>query len=91
MAVSIASGGTAGDVGWLFFVPDGSHWRLARSGSGYKLGLFRASSDLDVVQPIYRKNDPNCCPTGGFDHIRYRWDGKHLVVAKTWHTKTFRG
>jgi hypothetical protein len=90
MAVSIASGGTAGDVGWLFFVPAGSHWRLAGSGSGYKLGLFRSNSDLDVVQPVYRKNDPNCCPTGGFDRTRYRWDGKRLVVAKTWHTKTFR-
>ena len=34
MAVSLFSGGTAGDVGWLFFVPDGARCRLARSGSG---------------------------------------------------------
>jgi len=90
MAVSLFSGGTAGDVGWLFFVPDGAGWRLARSGSGYKLGLFRSGSGLLEVQPVYRKNDSNCCPTGGFDRTLYRWRGGRLVVARSWHTKTFR-
>ena len=89
MAVTLASGGTAGDVGWLFFVPDGPRWRLAGSGTGYKLGLRRSGSGLLDVQPVYRKNDPNCCPTGGFDRTLYRWNGSRLVVARSWHTKTF--
>jgi hypothetical protein len=90
MALSLFSGGTAGDVGWLVFVPDGARWRLAASGSGYKLGLRRLGSGLEVVQPVYRKKDPNCCPSGGFDRALYRWNGRRLVVARTWHTKTFR-
>jgi hypothetical protein len=45
-------------------------WRVALARSGYKLGLFRLGGDLAGSQPIYRKNDPNCCPTGGFDHTR---------------------
>jgi hypothetical protein len=90
MLVSLASGGTAGDVGWLLFLPNGSRWRLAGSGSGYKLGLLRAGSAFQVVQPVYRDKDPNCCPTGGFDRTLYRWDGTRLVVARTWHTRSLR-
>ena len=89
MAVSVVSGGTAGDVGWLFFVPNGARWRVAGSGTGYKLGLFRSGAKLEIVQPVYRANDPNCCPTGGFDRTLYRWNGSRLVVARAWHTKTF--
>jgi hypothetical protein len=89
MAVSVFSGGTAGDVGWLLFVPDGARWRLAGKGTGYKLGLNRVGSRIEVVQPVYRAKDPNCCPSGGFDRTQYRWDGRRLVVARSWHTKTF--
>jgi hypothetical protein len=90
MAVSVASGGSAGDVGWLLFRPKGGRWRLAGSGTGYQLEIFRSNSDLEVVQPVFRAKDPNCCPTGGFDWALYRWNGKRLVVAKTWHAKRFR-
>jgi hypothetical protein len=90
MAVGLASGGTAGDVGWLVFVPSGHAWRLAGSGTGYKLGLRRSGSELLAVQPVYRKDDANCCPSGGFDRTLYRWNGSRLVVARSWHTKTFR-
>ena len=77
---------TAGDVGWLLFAWNGTRWQLVATGSGYKLGLFRSGSDLLAVQPVYRKNDPNCCPTGGFDHTLYRWNGQKLVVDRTFHT-----
>jgi hypothetical protein len=90
MAVSLFSGGTAGDVGWLFFVTHGARWRLVRSGSGYKPGLFRSGSGLLAVQPVYRPRDPNCCPTGGFDRTLYGWRDGSLVAARSWHTKTFR-
>ena len=90
MAVTLFSGGTAGDVGWLLFAWNGTRWQLVATGSGYKLGLFRSGSKLLAVQPVYRTNDPNCCPTGGFDRTLYRWDGSRLVVARSWHTKTFR-
>jgi hypothetical protein len=91
LAVTIASGGTAGDIGFavLRATPTGG-WRVALARSGYKLGLFRLGGDIASSQPIYRKNDPNCCPTGGFDHVRYHWNGKHFAVARSWHTRSFR-
>jgi hypothetical protein len=88
MAVSWFSGGTAGDIGWVFFVAKPQGWKLAGDGTGYKLLLRRDGAELEVVQPVYRRNDPNCCPTGGFDHTLYRWNGTKLVVDRSFHTKT---
>jgi hypothetical protein len=89
MAVSLASGGTAGDVAWIGFAPAGSGWRPVKEEGGYKLGVFRYHEELEVVLPVYRASDPNCCPTGGFDRAFYRFDGKSFVVAELLHTKRF--
>src|SRR4051812_5975133 len=40
MVVTLASGGTAGDVGWLLFAPRDGRWRPAGSGTGYKMGVL---------------------------------------------------
>ena len=90
VAVTIASGGTAGDVGFAVFRSTSSGWQVALARNGYKLGLFRAGNDLVGSQPIYRKNDANCCPTGGFDHLRFHWNGRRFLVARRWHTRSFR-
>ena len=90
LAVTIASGGTAGDVGFAVFRSTSNGWQVALARNGYKLGLFRAGGDLVSSQPIYKQNDPNCCPTGGFDHQRFHWNGKRFVVARSWHTRSFR-
>jgi len=90
MAVTIASGGTAGDIGFVLFRRTPAGWRVALARGGYKLGLFRAGGDIVVSQPVYGKNDPNCCPTGGFDHVRYRWSGTRFTVARAYHTKSYR-
>jgi len=86
LAVSIASGGTAGDTAWLAFVRAGSGWRVVKAAGGYKLGIFRSGKQLEVAQPVYHPRDPNCCPTGGFDRVLYRFDGRALVVTRRWHT-----
>jgi hypothetical protein len=84
------SGGTAGDVGLAVLrATRTGGWRVALARSGYKLGLFRLGGDLVGSQPIYRKNDPNCCPTGGFDHTRYHWNGKGFAVGRSWRTRSF--
>jgi hypothetical protein len=90
LAVTIASGGTAGDIGFVVFRGTRAGWRVALAMGGYKLGISRVGGDLVSSQPVYRKNDPNCCPTGGFDHRRYHWSGVRFVVARSWHTKSFR-
>jgi hypothetical protein len=63
---------------------------VALKGGGYKLALARAGGDLVETQPVYTQNDPNCCPTGGFDHRRFHWNGTKFELARAWHTKTFR-
>jgi hypothetical protein len=89
MAVSLASGGTAGDVAWIGFAPMNGGWHAVKTEGGYKLGLFRSHQQLEVVLPVYKNSDPNCCPTGGFDRAYYTFDGKKLVVTELIHTKTF--
>ena len=89
MAVTIASGGTAGDVGFVVFRRSATDWRVELTRSGYKIGIFRAGTDIVESQPVYRKNDPNCCPSGGFDHVHFHWDRTRFVVARSWHTKSF--
>jgi len=91
MAATVFSGGTAGDVAWAVFRQRAGRWSLALWVLNvYKVGLFRVGSDLVESTPVYRKNDPNCCPTGGFDHRRFHWSGKRFVVAKRWHTTRYR-
>jgi hypothetical protein len=87
MAVTSWSGGTAGDIGWLFFVAKPDGWKLGASAAGYKLYLRQTGKELEVLQPVYRKNDGNCCPTGGLDHTLYRWNGSKLVRDRAFHTK----
>ena len=90
LALTVASGGTAGDVAWLVLVgtPTGSRVALARGG--YKLLLVRRGRDLVETDPVYRNNDPNCCPTGGFDHTRWRWNGHRFAVVRSWHDRSYR-
>ncbi len=90
LAVTIASGGTAGDIGYVVFRRTASGWAVALARSGYKVGLFRVGGDVVSSQPVYRKNDPNCCPTGGFDHLRFHWNGVRFVVARSWHSGSYR-
>jgi hypothetical protein len=90
IAVTVSSGGTAGDIGWIVLVRKGRGWRLAHSEGGYKIGLVRTGGDLVSTQPIYRTDDPNCCPTGGFDHERWHWDGSQFVRIRLWHTNRYR-
>ena len=86
MAVTLFSGGTAGDIAWAAFRRVATGWRLAgANASAYKVGLALVAGDLVESQPIYRKNDPNCCPTGGFAHRRFHWNGHALAVVRRWH------
>ena len=91
MAATVFSGGTAGDIAWVVFRRSHGSWVLAlRELDRYKLGLFRVGGDLVESQPVYRKNDPNCCPTGGFDHRSFRWNGRALAVTRRWHDRSAR-
>ena len=91
MEVTFFSGGTAGDIAWLVFRRASSHWKLALARlKVYKLSLAFRGSDIVETVPIYRKGDANCCPTGGFDHRQFHWNGRRFVAARFWHNQTFK-
>jgi hypothetical protein len=86
LTVTVFSGGTAGDIAWVVFKRDGHRWRVAHQELNvYKLSLARVGGDLVETTPVYRKRDPNCCPSGGFVHRRFHWNGERFVVVRRWH------
>ena len=91
MALSFYSGGTAGDVAWVVFRRVGDGWKLALARlHNYKQGLTFRGSDIIETQPVYLKGDANCCPSGGYNHRQFHWNGTTFVVARFWHDKNFQ-
>jgi hypothetical protein len=81
---ALASGGTAGDTrfGVLRGNADGTADRLVIYRQGYKIGIARRNKrSFEVIQPHYRANDPNCCPSS-FRLRRYTWRGDHFKAGK---------
>jgi hypothetical protein len=90
MVLTVGSGGTAGDIDWAIYVSQANGWKLSLVRGGYKLGLQRKGADIVETDPIYKKNDANCCPSGGFVHTQWHWDGKEFAVARTWHDSRYQ-
>jgi hypothetical protein len=80
---TLASGGTAGDTrfGVIEGGADGAG-ELALFKNGYKVGIARRDSrSFDVLQPHYRRNDANCCPSS-YRQTRYTWNGDRFKASK---------
>ncbi len=80
---TVASGGTAGDTrfGVIQGRADGTARRVVLWRSGYKLGISRRTKRaFEIIQPHYRKGEPNCCPSS-FRIRRYTWTGHHFKAA----------
>jgi len=74
---AVASGGTAGNTrfGVIEGLDDGSPGALVLYKRGYKVGVSRRDvRSFEVLQPHYRADDPNCCPSS-FRLTRYTWFG----------------
>jgi hypothetical protein len=46
------------------------HW----NGSHEIIGLWRDGNTIALLYVLYRRADPECCPTGGGAIVRYRFD-----------------
>lgn len=91
MALTFSSGGTAGDVAWAVFRRASGVWKLALTRLDvYKLRLDVLFGDPIETVPVYKRDDANCCPTGGYDHTRWHWNGKRFVVIRNWHDKSWK-
>jgi hypothetical protein len=47
--------------------------------------LVAIGSDLHVVDPVFRRSDPRCLPSGGERRRVWRWDGTRLTAGR-WHS-----
>lgn len=80
---TVASGGTAGDThfGVIEGGADGAG-EVVLYRSAYKAGIARHNSrSFDVMQPYYRSDDANCCPSS-FRQTRYTWTGERFKKGK---------
>jgi hypothetical protein len=81
---AVASGGTAGNTrfGVIEGREDGSAGALVLYKRGYKVGISRRDErSFEVLQPHYRADDPNCCPSS-FRMTRYTWFGNGFSAGK---------
>jgi hypothetical protein len=87
---TVASGGTAGDTRFGVLEGDaaGQPAKLVLWRDGYKVGIARHNRrSFDVIQPHYRRDDPNCCPSS-FRVRRYTWKGSRFKAAH--HTRKLK-
>jgi hypothetical protein len=63
-AITLASGGTAGNLGFLVYRQAAQAPQLAAWQGGYKLGLLVERGRLVARQALYSGWEPNCCPSG---------------------------
>jgi hypothetical protein len=88
MVASVFSGGTAGVEAWVIFRATSNRWKLAfRRVNLYKVGIRSTPGGIVEIDPVYRANDPNCCPSGGYDHTLYHWKSGKFSAGRTWHTR----
>ncbi len=81
---TILSGGTGGAFVWGMIAADGAAPKVVTTGGGgSKLAIDRLGARPQVLDPIYRRGDGNCCPTGGARIRTFRWNGTRLVLAST--------
>ncbi len=82
---TVLSGGSAGPThfGVVLGAPDGSSEGIQLYRRGYKVSVDAVNDTrFDAQQPIYRKNDKNCCPSG-YSFTPYRWTGSRFKAGKT--------
>jgi hypothetical protein len=84
LAATVEVPGTAGVIGVGVFLARTHGWKTALRLEAYRPRLVALGRELLVYYPIYRKNDPNCCPTGGERDLLYRWNGRRLALARSW-------
>ena len=75
---------------WAAFRARGGGWTsvifkrdCCRVRRATRLRIARSGATVVVSQPIYRKADSGCCPTGGTRTGRWRWNGVTLRLAGT--------
>lgn len=62
--ISLSSGGTAGNLGFLLYREGLERPQLVAAVAGYKISGLIDNGTLIISQPLYFGGDANCCPAG---------------------------
>jgi hypothetical protein len=81
----VGTGGSAGFEAWAVYRKLSGRWRFAAWGPGpgpIPIGFFHG----DVIETIgiYGPDDPMCCPSDGYDHYDFHWNGRGFVRVRLW-------
>jgi len=88
VAVTIFSGGTAGDIAYYVLTTQGGTLHAIQvSNHEYKVGVQIYKERLEVTRPLYAKSDPNCCPSH-LEVTDYRYNGHGMAVVSRKRFKT---
>jgi hypothetical protein len=82
-AITLNSGGTAGNIGFLVYRQATPTPQLTAWHDGYKLGLLVEAGKLVVRNALYAGWEPNCCPSGfSFDTYTLQDEQLHLIAHR---------
>jgi hypothetical protein len=88
VAVTVFSGGTAGDIAYYVLTTQGGTLHaIQHSNHEYKIGVQIYKGQLEVTRPLYAKNDPNCCPSH-LEVTDYRYNGHAMALVSRKRFKT---
>jgi hypothetical protein len=88
VAVTVFSGGTAGDIAYYVLTTQGGTLHaIQHSNQEYKVGVQIYKGRLEVTRPLYASSDPNCCPSH-LEVTDYRYNGRTMAVVSRKRFKT---
>jgi hypothetical protein len=73
-------GGDGRDQHVWFFVGHRFVGEDDRQPSNGIIGLWRDPTHIAFMYVLYRRKDPECCPTGGGAVVRFHWNGRRFVA-----------
>lgn len=68
---------------WLAFRRHYSGWTLIFRRKTQAVDLGLGGDSIEEWEPIFRANDPDCCPSGGQTYRLFHWNGKQFVLSAT--------
>jgi hypothetical protein len=65
---------------WAFFFAGNRYIGHATSDPSLAISIAgRTPTVITLSYTLYAPSDPNCCPTGGMQQVRFQWNGSSLT------------
>ena len=91
MVVTVASGGTAGDIDWAVLVSGQSGYQVSLVRGGYKLGLVRKGTDIVETDPdLQAERRRTAARAAGSSTRAGAGTATEYAVARTWHNSSYK-